>query len=321
MNAMIDFPRRGLDGKEYTQKEIEYAFVSNLESEIRDELEKITPVNEDEKRVLGLLKRQCGFLLTASPVSLERIKRETERLHLFGPEDTERTGAFKNAVLNAFNYDKYRRKHLLKHAEKLNVKTCCYCNMNYTLLIEEKNAQSIDQKALMQFDHFYDKAKFPHLSMSMYNLIPCCGTCNQGKLRSGDLPIYFNPYHTSVFGLYRFRVKEPMELYMSVTHPEKIDVVCEPQSTENITACDSWFHLSAKYSVHKDIVKEVFDKAKQYPYYSNFRNFSFLNEGASYPLRLLLGVYTDEKDYSKRPMSKFITDMWEQACIVLRKKG
>ena len=82
-----------------------------------------------------------------------------------------------------------------------------------------------------------------------------------------------------------------------------------------VSACDSWFHLSAKYSVHKDIVKEVFDKAQQFPYYANFRNFAFMNEGASYPLRLLLGVYTEEKDYPKRPMSKFISDMWEQACI------
>ena len=37
MMAMVDFPRRGLDGKDYSQKDIEDAFVGNLENEIRDE--------------------------------------------------------------------------------------------------------------------------------------------------------------------------------------------------------------------------------------------------------------------------------------------
>ena len=315
MMAMIDFPRRGLDGKDYSQKDIEDAFVGNLENEIRDALGKIKLISKSEERVIEFLKEYVGYLLTAKPVTLERLKITTDRLKLFGADDAARTAEFRAEVLNAFNYDAYRVKHLLLHAERLNVKTCCYCNMNYTLLIEEKKARSIEKKALLQFDHFYDKAKYPHLSMSMYNLIPSCATCNQGKPRTGELPIWFNPYYKSIFGLYKFRIKEPLQLYMGMAHPEKIDVECEPQTATDISACDSWFHLSAKYSVHKDIVKEVFDKAQQYPDYANFRNFAFMKEGASYPLRLLLGVYTEEKDYPKRPMSKFISDMWEQACI------
>lgn len=114
----------------------------------------------------------------------------------------------------------------------------------------------------------------------MYNLIPSCATCNQGKPRTGDLPIHFNPYYTSLFGLYQFRVKDPLQLYMAVSHPEKIEVECKPKSVGDISPCDSWFHLSAKYSVHKDIVKEVFDKAQQYPYYKNELNFHFW-EGTS----------------------------------------
>lgn len=321
MMVMIVFPRRGLDGKDYSQEDIEDAFVGNLGQKIKDKLDQITTENDKEKRVIGFLKRQVVFLLTAKPVSLERIKKSTEKLSLFGHENCDRTGKFKEEILAAFNYDYYRKNHLVKHAERLNVKSCCYCNLNYTLLVEVKNANLIaEKKALMQFDHFYDKAKFPHLSMSMYNLIPSCVTCNQGKPDSCDLPLFFNPFYSSVFGLYKFRVKEPLQLYMGMTHPEKIDVECEPQTTTDVSACDNWFHLSAKYSVHKDIVKEVFDKAQQFPYYANFRNFAFMKEGASYPLRLLLGVYTEEKDYSKRPMSKFICDMWEQACIFLGKK-
>ena len=155
---MIDFPRRGLDGKDYSQKNIEDAFVGNLDNEIRDALGKIDTQSEGEKRVIVFLKEYVDYLLTAKPISLERLKKTTDRLKLFGTDDAARTAEFRAEILNAFNYETYRVKHLLLHAERLNVKTCCYCNMNYTLLIEEKKARSIEKKALLQFDHFYDKA-------------------------------------------------------------------------------------------------------------------------------------------------------------------
>ena len=317
MSGMIQFPRKGLDGRLYSQKEIEDAFKKDIVSAIENRLGAIKTKNIIEKKCISLLSRKVDFLLTASPASLERIKNWTDKF-CFLLRDSGIAG-LKKLILDAFNYDNYRHNHLVKHAERLNVKTCCYCNMNYTLLIEEKKVRTIEEKALMQFDHFYDKAKYPHLSMSMYNLVPSCAICNQGKHRNESLPIYFNPYYRSLFELYQFRVKDPLQLYMAVSHPDKIEVECKPKTSADISPCDSWFHLSAKYSVHKDIVNEVFDKAQQYPYYINFRNFGFLKEGASYPLRLLLGVYPEEKDFDKRPMSKFVTDIWEQACLYLKR--
>lgn len=316
---MIYFPRQGLDGVIYTREDMESQFSGGIANEIKVELDKITPYSKKEKRCLEFLKNQVEFLLTAKPETLERVKKVTDRLHLFGKSKVM-SKRFKKKIRNAFGYERYRSGRLVEHAERLNVKTCCYCNMNYTLLIEQKKAKTIEMKALMQFDHFYDKAKYPHLSMSMYNLIPSCATCNQGKPRKGNLPLHFNPYYTSLFSLYQFWVKDPLQLYMAVSHPEKIEVECKPKKGEDISACDSWFHLSAKYSVHKDIVKEVFDKAQQYPYYKNELNFQFLNADRSYLLRLLLGVYTEEKDYVKRPMSKFVNDLWEQACVFYRWK-
>lgn len=314
---LIYFPRQGLDGVTYTREDIESRFAEGIADEIKAELDNISTYSKKEKRCLDFLKNQVDFLLTAKPETLERVKKKTDRLRLLGGLVTP---DFKRKVQDAFGYDRYRGNRLVEHAERLNVKTCCYCNMNYTLLIENKKARSIEKKALMQFDHFYDKAKYPHLSMSMYNLIPSCATCNQGKPRTGDLPIHFNPYYTSLFELYQFRVKDPLQLYMAVSHPEKIEVECKPKSVGDISPCDSWFHLSAKYSVHKDIVKEVFDKTQQYPYYKNELNFRFLKGDKSYPLRLLLGVYTEEKDFVKRPMSKFVNDLWEQACVFYKWK-
>lgn len=312
---LISFPRIGLDGKTYSKADIEQMFVTGVVGEISSRLGTIKTKSCREKKAVKWLQNHLEYILLADPIRLERLKNLTDRMCPFGPKGVKRTKDFKSEILNAFNYEYYRGKHLPQHAERLNVKTCCYCNMNYTLLIEEKKARAIAMTALLQFDHFYDKAQYPHLSMSMYNLIPSCATCNQGKPRSGVLPRYFNPYHASLFELYKFRIKDPMQLYLGVSHPEKIEVECKGTTGKDVAACDTWFHLSAKYSVHKDIVQEVFDKAREYPYYAYFNNFKFLNEGSNYPLRLLLGVYTDTKEMNRRPMSKFITDMWEQALL------
>lgn len=318
---LISFPRRGLDGRLYSRDDVEKAFVKDLVNEISGRLDVIETETCREKKVIIFIKRHLDYLLLAKPEELERIKKCSDCISLFGKEGIDRTSQFKDAVLVAFHYDGYRYGRLVEHAERLNVKTCCYCNLNYTLLIEEKKVRTFEKKALFQFDHFYDQAKYPHLSMSMYNLIPSCATCNQGKPDTCDLPIYFNPFFASIFELYRFNVRDPMQLYLSVSHPEKIEVECEAISMKDISYCDKWFHLAAKYGVHKDIVKDVFDKAKQFPYYADIRNFAFLEGGSSSLLRLLLGVYPDIKDMNKRPMSKFINDLWRQALIFHKTHG
>lgn len=312
---MISFPRTGLNGELFSQDCIEKSFIEGLVKDITDRLKDISTVDEKESEVIKYLSSNLEYLLLAKPLELERIKNTCDSTNLFGPPKEKRTKQFKKQILDAFGYKQYRSNRLINHAEKLNVKTCCYCNLNYTLFVEEKEAGKINKKALLQFDHFYDKNIYPHLSMSLYNLIPSCATCNQGKPRKGNLPIIFNPYFSSIFDYYRFRVKEPLDLYLDSRNTEKIDVECRKINNEDISACDKWFHLSAKYSVNKDIVEEIFEKARQYPYYANYRNFLFLKGDTSDLLRLLLGVYTKKEDMIKRPMSKFETDIWNQALL------
>jgi hypothetical protein len=79
-----------------------------------------------------------------------------------------------------FNYmkDEYKKFSKKKKeydaydlAKSLNINTCLYCNINsiYTVINEE------NEKILRpEFDHFFDKATYPILSLSIYNLIPSC---------------------------------------------------------------------------------------------------------------------------------------------------
>lgn len=59
---------------------------------------------------------------------------------------------------------------------ELNIRTCPYCNRQYTFTIDNKHT-----KTAPEYDHFYDKAHYPLLAVSFYNLIPSCHTCNHIK--------------------------------------------------------------------------------------------------------------------------------------------
>ena len=55
--------------------------------------------------------------------------------------------------------------------EDLKINVCPYCNRNF-----------INQKGGIEIDHYFSKSQYPLFSLSFYNLIPCCHSCNFSKL-------------------------------------------------------------------------------------------------------------------------------------------
>lgn len=55
-----------------------------------------------------------------------------------------------------------------------NLRVCPYCGMEY---IGSRGNQVLDA----QLDHFFSKSLFPAFSICLYNLVPSCATCNNGK--------------------------------------------------------------------------------------------------------------------------------------------
>jgi hypothetical protein len=154
------------------------------------------------------------------------------------------------------------------------------------------------------------------LSMSLYNLIPSCSICNNSK-STARLSLSYNPYYSDISKRFKFKLKDPISLYegQRITDIIDIDIVATDSSRKN--ELDDYirtFNLNTLYQRHGDLAQEIFDKAYEYPYYSNSDNFQFLN-GCSpeYLKRLWMGTYIDEEDIHKRPMTKFMQDLWEQA--------
>lgn len=309
----ISFPRIGVDGKTYSKDDIEKFFCDKFEGKIRANLSSLI-LDNLEKRITNVISHYLKAILLASPERLEKYKELADSwLNKLG--DAERKD-YKNKLLEKFNYINFRSGKLVDLSKMLNVKCCPYCNMQYTLYAEETHKRKVKKLAKLQFDHFIDKIDYPMFSMSLYNLIPSCSVCNQGK-STGQLALEYNPYYSEIGSLFHFRLTDPLGPYTVSRINDEVDVSLVPENGVNGTEFKNFeekFHLKALYGRHGDIVQEVFDKAYEDPYYLNPSNFSFLGDRApSYLQRLWLGNYTEPEEIEKRPMAKFMQDLWLQA--------
>lgn len=317
----ISFPRISYDGTQLTQDALErwYTSATNIESEISQRLNSVSASTFVEKRTLQWIKKCLHSILLASPERLQRMVKITDKFGagLFRKKVGSKTvfTPFGEAIFYAFRYDSYRRNKLVLLAAKLNVKTCPYCNMHYTLYAEDGNALK-DQIAKLQFDHFFDKTDYPFLSMSLYNLIPSCATCNQGK-SVGNVSLKFHPYASSIADQFHFEVADPLILFTGGKKDRlEIEMIEDGVTKEELKDFNETFNLQLLYRRHRDIVQETFDKAYEEEYYTNPKNFSFASEvSTEYITRLGAGTYMEKSDIEKRPMAKFIQDIWKQAQV------
>lgn len=325
----IEFPRTSYDGSKLYQEALKDWFLKNVnvrKNKIKYNMSKrledlaANLDKKEEKDILDCITRHLDDLLIASPEKLLRYTKVVDNRYkgVFAQKNEYgiwKATSFGEKILKAFNYDGYQKNKLKELAEKLNVKTCPYCNMHYTLFAEKEGTKKENKLTKFQFDHFFDKAEYPFLSMSLYNLIPSCAVCNQAKSTS-TLDLRFHPYHSAICEQFHFEVENPRLLY-SGAKKDKININIINDMNEDKGELSSFietFHIKNLYSRHKDIAQETFDKAYEDPYYLNPSNFNFLDiKDSEYLQRLWMGTYPSTDDIEKRPMTKFIQDLWNQA--------
>lgn len=323
----IDFPRLGYDGVPRSRQKIEQWFYGEINGAIGQNLDDIQAEaqwNQDEKSCAALIKKHLSFILLADPRNLHRVRNVILAKYptLFV---NKKKGSFNKRILKAFGYKGYRGDVLITLAKWLNIKSCPYCNAQYTLFIDKRGGQYPKGVAKFQFDHFFNKSDAPFLSMSLYNLIPSCAACNLSK-HKGDLSVGLNPYMTDIASLFSFKAKDPIKLWQGVRKADTVQIKLEPKSRATgtlVNELNSQLFLDKQYGRFSDVAMEVFDKAYLYPYYSNLNNFPMLTANKfdeEYFRQLWLGNYTQHKDIEKRPLAKFMQDLWEQAIGLLGRK-
>jgi len=194
-----------------------------------------------------------------------------------------------------------------KFVTELDLKTCPYCNRNYTFIVNSE-----DGKLRPELDHFFPKSLYPFLAMSFYNLIPSCTICNHTKsnIQKDNL---INPYDIKYDDISFTYI--PNNIDFAAVQNEKYDFNSFEIQIEGNKENIELFKLEELYIQHKDIVLEILIKKAYYPesYIEELKNFGF-NEDEIY--RYLFSNYTKEEDLHKRPLSKLIKDISEELELI-----
>jgi|JI10StandDraft_1071094.scaffolds.fasta_scaffold19614_4 hypothetical protein len=247
---------------------------------------------------------------------------------------------FKDEVLSIFGYSKYESWGAYDLAKYLNVNVCPYCNRQYTFTINKTGRRKGSTRP--EFDHFLDKATYPYLSLSFYNLIPSCHICNSNLKGTQQFSIENNihPYLEGFGDEVKFSIKlkskedfkkkvgDPKNfgvnffygkldsfeiMFKEKEKPSPKDKIIIQKANMNIRA----FHLDELYSSHKDVITELIQKA--IIYHSNnyvddlckdFKGMLFNNRDDV--LRMVTSNYITEEEIEKRPLAKLTRDIAEE---------
>lgn len=185
-------------------------------------------------------------------------------------------------------------------------KVCPYCNRNY---IEEirNNGEEHSRKitGTFELDHFYPKDEYPMFAVSFYNLIPVCGICNSIKNNQifAQHPYDWNP--------------DDVEFTYNIVGTEYLDnendIEIQIRGNDNVKKQIEILHMTELYNGHKDVAQEIIKKVK---YYNKsyidclFNQLGELFENKEEIYRLLYGGYANPDEFGRRPLSKFIKDIY-----------
>ena len=213
---------------------------------------------------------------------------------------------FYQLIVDAMRYDELQKKDIRDYIRKLGIKTCVYCNAQYTVTTSKNNGQRVTY----QLDHFKPQSEYPFLCTSFFNLQPSCGHCNQSKSN--------NP---ALFGLY---TENTNELYPFLFHVERKSIIkyllshdcnclnitldVHPKNHQNLKLLQNHqdrFHIDQIYSEFTDFAEEIIWKAKIYnktyreQLMNEFKKL-FPNGIIDFP-RFFYGFHIREEEVLKRP--------------------
>ncbi len=221
-----------------------------------------------------------------------------------------------NLLRYVFCYDKFSRdKKVIKLFMDMDVPVCPYCNRQYTFTVSEENGSSRPQ-----FDHYLSKSEYPYFAVSLLNLVPSCGLCNQSK---GDkAPKVLYPYSDEMGEnvLFRTRTKTGFNYLLGDRNArDEFEVILEPVNNEltdeflkKLDNSKKYFHLVKLYDGHKDYILHLF--RKKYVFNDDYleslcQQFPDMFSDKNDIKHLMYLMEIDKEHWGRRTLSKLTHDI------------
>ncbi|MCU5002924.1 hypothetical protein OCD70_22960 [Bacillus tropicus] len=183
---------------------------------------------------------------------VDKIKDEKELVYLYSILEmflAEYKYFYRSPGWNAYSFQK-----------AIGITICPYCATQFIFLYESDTG-----KTRGTLDHFFDKATYPFLALSIYNLVPCCKVCNsdfKGK-KNVELDTHYSPFEEGVIKYVRFK-KEVISTSREEIRSRVIEHCMEKVLEEDIDyvavflGANDEFNLKIDYSAApKDIQKKI----------------------------------------------------------------
>lgn len=224
-------------------------------------------------------------------------------------------------------YYEYKNKRYNAYflCKELNTNVCPYCNKNYIVTISDTENDIFTRPTL---DHFFDKASYPFLALSLYNLIPSCHICNSHIKKSTPFHIntHIHPYFDDFNNIKKFNIDK--QLLSLVNKKDDFNIIFENKdsiTTDEETKADNHikdFALEALYNTHKCKVLELVDISRAYNEASfenivnEFKNSTEIFKDSNDVKRLMLCHHVEDDNIDKRPLNKLVKDISEELGLI-----
>jgi hypothetical protein len=319
--------------------------IANIDSVIDGHYKRILAVNGKEQNVVKRLTKRINdavpgsskqsflkklkhdvlnsknSLITAKPKQLQNFiySYETNYSSLLGDKD------FRDDLLTVFYYGNYDKWNAYQLAKDIGVQVCPYCNRQYTFTVGTSDLKGTRP----QFDHFFDKATYPFLALSFYNLVPSCSICNS-SLKGTDkfnLRTHVHPYLGSFSNKMKFSIANKNIKFLNGV-PSDINLELKefgktPLNRKDFIRINNTvksFRLMDLYNQHKDYVVEIVQKSIAYNndyYEALYQEFNgTLFNSVDDVKRMVLSNYIAEDELGKRVLSKLTKDIAEDLGIL-----
>lgn len=263
---------------------------------------------------------QLKNLITATATQLEQffIPQIESYLTRLGV-DIRSDKKYRDEIISILGYDSIRDCHTQWLVDRLGIKTCPYCGIQYLLGVSRPG----EKKVLCELDHFFPKDTYPYLCVSFYNLIPSCAFCNRLKSSSAtSLSTHPHPYHHNFDQLFTFKT-DPQEVIEVIIKGRKTISVQTDFNTSSAPTIDKHFdrfRLNEVYAHHSDIAEELY--WKKYVYTDSRKDELVKLLGTSLGLtkgeieRFIVGNYVEDKDMLRRPLAKLMRDIAREVKLI-----
>jgi hypothetical protein len=274
---------------------------------------------DDELKYLKSIYFKLRAIVLAQPVDIEDFIKKFESIIPSTTINSEVKKDFRNKIIEELDYKGLRSTFLPKYFRDVGIKSCVYCNSMLAITAESEGGRL---RAKFQVDHFFAKSKFPFLSISLFNLYPVCGPCNNVKSTSeSEFKLYSQSalinYDDYKFKLIRASVAKYL-ITREIAHL-KIEFIEPKLLGKDTKSLQDLFDIKGIYNTQLDLAEELIIKARIYNKpYKNFLATSFpkLFNKSNLSNRVLIGNYTNPEDVHRRPMAKFTQDIAKQLKLI-----